>query len=327
MKVVSGGRETDLCFMSPTWRGDLDRFALLRESLCVFGHGAVPHYALVNSEDRDLLERLKLPGVIALTTSDLLPAQVEARRIRYNAQRGGVRWKRFQRSLYKRLGWFPDARYYGWQIQQLLKLAAPPSLPHEVVVSFDSDLVVTGDFSLECYVPGGQVVLYERYSAIDPLLGPERWYANACRLLDAPQLAGRDCDHVAQPFVFERRAVVRLHAWLEHRYQRPWHEVLIAEPLGAWSEFMIYGVFVRHHLKMDGFVSALSNDHHIWLQTEEQRRRAPEIIAQAFDDPDIHYLVLQADDHGRWPLDRFVAELRPRLAQAAALRNSASRLS
>ena len=37
MKIKSAGREFDICFITPAWGGDLDRFALLRESLVAFG--------------------------------------------------------------------------------------------------------------------------------------------------------------------------------------------------------------------------------------------------------------------------------------------------
>ena len=106
MKVSSGGRAFDVCFISATWRGDLDRFALLRESLCAFGLGSVPHYALINTEDEALLRDLRLTGVTAVATAQLLAPEVEAGRVRYLRAPGGRRLKTFKRSLYKRLGWF-----------------------------------------------------------------------------------------------------------------------------------------------------------------------------------------------------------------------------
>ena len=175
----------DLCFMSPTYRGDFERFAFLRESIRAFGQGHVLHYALVDTEDQPLLEQMKLPGVVAVTTAQLLGPQVEQRRIAYNRS-GGRLWKRWQRSLNKRLGLFPTARYYGWQIQQLLKLAAPVQLPHRYFVNFDSDLVATGHFDATEFVRDGKAALFETRHVLQSAHKPSGWYANACRLLDQP---------------------------------------------------------------------------------------------------------------------------------------------
>lgn len=316
MKIDSGGRTFDLCFMTPTWRGDLDRFALLRESLTAFGHGAVPHYALIDTEDRPLLEALRLPGVRAVTTAELLAPEVEAGRLRYRNARGGRRWKTFQRSLYKRFGMFPDARYYGWQVQQLVKLAAVAQLPHDVFVSFDSDNVVTGSYALEDFVPGGKVALFEAAAERAGPLRENSWYGNACRLLGVEPLPGKDLDYVNQPVVFSRTAMLALFDWLQRRHGRPWYELMLAQPLGAWSEFMLYGTFVREHLKFEGFACRPAHTDALWIYTEDERRNAAALIARAFDDPAIRLLVLQTDDHGHWPLSRFLPILRGHLDKA-----------
>ncbi len=317
MKITTAGREFDLCFITPTWRGDLDRFALLRESLVAFGHGAVPHYALINTEDRPLLENLRLPNVIPVTTAELLVPTLEAGRLRYLHARGGRRWKTFKRSLNKRLGLFPDARYYGWQIQQLIKLQAVAQLPHDVFVCFDSDNVVTGAFGLEEFVPGGKVALYELTAGLEPGHKASPWFVNACRLLDVPVPPDLQRDYVNQPVVFEKRAMQALHDWLERRYHRPWYESILGQKLGFWSEFMTYGVFVREHLKFAGFACTQAHRDALWIVNEEQRRNAGELIRRAFADPAIKLLVLQADDHGHWPLSRFLPVLREQLAAVA----------
>ena len=323
MRVLSGGREFDLCFITPTWRGDLERFALLRESLLAFGHGGVPHYAIVNTEDHELLTSRRLPGVIPVTTADILPGDLEQRREPPIQSPFGRRWQRFRRSLHKRSGWFGASRYYGWQIQQLIKLAAPVLLPHEVFVCFDSDIVVTGAFSLTEFVPEGKIALYEARIEVTPEQKLDRWYLNACRLLDQPLPRGPGdfaYNYVSMPFVFERQTTAALQAWLERRYGRPWFESVAAQELGAWSEFMTYGVFVRQHLKMAGWSPVAANGRNLWLDTEEQRQRAPDLIREVFENPDIDYLVLQADHHERWPVSRFTPLLREQLARVAARR-------
>ncbi len=321
MKITTAGREFDICFMTPTWRGDLDRFALLRESLVAFGHGAVPHYALINTEDKPLLENLRLPNVIAVTTAELLSPALEAGRLRYLHAWGGRRWKTFKRSLNKRFGLFPDALYYGWHIQQLIKLQAPTQLPHDVFISFDSDNIITGTFALEDFVPGGKVVLHENTGRRAPNQKPEPWFTNACRLLDVPVPPDYQRDYVNQPVVFEKHAMQAMHAWLEQRYRRPWYESILGQKLGNWSEFMTYGVFVRDHLKLKGFTIAVTNSENLWIFNDEQRRDSAQLIRRAFEDPAIKLLVLQTDHSGRWPLSRFMPELRKHLGAVTQGRN------
>lgn len=313
MKLSSGGREISVGFITATWRGDLPRFALLRESLCAFGHGDVPHYALINTEDEPLLSGLRLPGVTAVTTASLLAPEVEAGRLRYLRAWGGRRWKTFKRSVYKRTGWFADVRYYGWHVQQLAKLAGVVRLPHDVFVCFDSDNVITGPFSPDDFVRDGKVVLYERRAVLAPGERVSPWYPNAFQMLGLPVPADFHADYVSQPVVFQQGAVRSLLAWLEQHHGRPWHETLLAQRLGGWSEFTIYGVFVRHRLRMQGFCALPANAANLWIYTEQERRDAAGLIARAFRDPAIKLLVLQADDHDHWPLSRFLPALREQL--------------
>lgn len=319
---MATANNSELCFITPTFSGDLDRFSLLRDSIRAFGQGQVPHYALVNTEDLAALEALHLPGVIPIVSRDLLAPEVEAKRLDY-LHSGGRRWKTLQRSLNKRLGWYDRARYYGWQIQQVLKLAVPAYLPHRVYVSFDSDIVVTRPFELSDFVRGEKVVLYESVGSLAARAKPHGWYVNACRLLEqpTPEKAGdRVIDYVAQPFVFEKGATLQLHRWLESRYARPWWESLFSLPLGGWSEFMTYGLFVREHLGHAGVWVEQANANNIWLHTEAERRDAANFIAGVFDNPAAKYLVLQADHSGHWTHRDFAPIVHAQLSRKTAWR-------
>lgn len=308
---------TELCFITPTHAGDLDRFSLLRDSIVAFGQGDVPHYALVNTEDLAQLQARKLQSVIPITSAELLAPEVEAKRLSYQRS-GGRRWKQVQRSANKRFGWFDHARYYGWQIQQVLKLEAPARLPHRVYVSFDSDIVVTQPFASHDFVRDGKVVLYETITTMTQGARPHKWYVNACRLLDVPPpCKGGDTaiDYVAQPFVFEKTATLALQEWLSQRHGRPWWKNLFAQPLGAWSEFMTYGLFVRHHQQYAGAFTERANANNVWIHTEAERRDAAAIIQQVFDNPSAKFLVLQADHHERWPVQRFASIVHEQLTR------------
>lgn len=307
------------CFITPTFHGDLGRFALLRESMAAFGAADVPHYALIETEDVPAFERAGLDGVTLLPSCDLLDPEVERQRLAFKLS-GPRRWLRFKRSMYKRTGRPRNARYFGWNTQQLLKFAASRNLPHEIALSFDSDNVVTAPLDHHDYVrEDGKVMLFESRGALQHPRKPGGWYGNACMLLDQPPptLPG-DAEHnyVTHPFVFEKRVTTQLLAWLERRYSKPWWACLLDQPLGQLSEFMTYGVFVDKHLNYDGVFVEPVNAYNRWLDTEQQRRNADEEIAAIFADPDARFLVLQADHHNRWPVEKFTPIVRQHLRAA-----------
>lgn len=312
---------SELCFITPTYRGDFHRFRFLRETIVRSGQGHVPHYALIDTEDLPLVEAAGLPNVYPVTTAQLLDPEVEKRRLAYNRSGGRV-WKRWQRSINKRTGLFPNSRFYGWQIQQLLKLAAPTQLPHRIFVSFDSDLLVCGRFGAEDFIKDGKVVLYgncTRLRSEDFIHGWLGWYSNACLLfgLPAPAHAGDEhWDHVGQPFVFEQNAMRSMHAWLEQRYRKPWWQVISDQPLGFWSEFMTYGVFVRQILESKDIFIRNGREQSLWIEYEQDYLNADALIRRAFEDPAIKFMCLQADDHQRWPFERFEPLLREQLSKS-----------
>ncbi|MBR9814168.1 hypothetical protein GYB61_09985 [bacterium] len=309
----------DWCFITPTFHGDLGRFALLRESMAAFGAADVPHYALIETEDVPAFERAGLDGVTLLPSCDLLDPEVERRRLAFKRS-GPPRWQRIQRSVHKRTGMLPGSRYFGWNTQQLLKLAASASLPHDIALSFDSDNIVTAPLLHSNFVRSdGTVALYQQRGRLQHARKPGGWYGHACMLLDRPpptQAGDDEHDYVTHPFVFERRVTQQLLAWLEQHHNQPWWDCLLNLPLGQLSEFMIYGVFVDTHLHYDGVFTQPARAYNRWLDTEQQRRNADEEIAAIFADPDARFLVLQADHHNRWPVEKFTPIVRQHLRAA-----------
>lgn len=305
--------EPSIGLLTPTWRGDLGRFQLLRESLTAFGIDW-PHVAIVQTEDAEALRAMRLPGVEIRTTAEVLPGNVEARRVARLQAPGGRNLKKWQRSLNKRLGWFPSVLYDGWHVQQITKLQAAADLPYDIIVSIDSDVVVTRPFGASEFVRDGKHALMEEWIAPERVGEPvARWYRYACQLLDlAPPADGSIFNYVAHPFVFVPKVARALHEWLERRHGRPWHEVLMSQKAGTWSEFMIYGLFARHHWQMDGLFTSVANARTLWVNSDRERINAERYVEQAFaPGAAFSFLVLQADRH--WPVEKFAPLVRRRL--------------
>lgn len=310
----------DVVFVTPSWRGDFERFQLLRASLGAAGLGGVPHYAVVQTEDLPLF-RQGAPEVRYLSTAEVLPEEVEVRRVRFIRTTPNRRMQLFKRSLYKRLGWFPDANFYGWHTQQLVKLGLGRHLPHAVLVSIDSDVIVTRPVPADEFVRGDDVALFEQRETLQRPLRRPGWYGQACRLLDRPwpHRAGEDTfNYVTHPFAFRAQVLRELLDWLEQRYQRPWWQTMLSQPLGGWSEFMTYGAFVRLHQDSRGTFTAVANQACRWLETPEQRANAAQVIRAIFDDPEVYYLVIQADHHLRFTLRDYEPLVCAELARRSA---------
>jgi hypothetical protein len=308
-------------YLTPTWRGDFEQFRLLRRSMERFGLAQAEHHVIVQTEDMALFRPLAIGGVRLHATADLLPADIEAGRVRCLRQGAAdSRWRaRLRRSLNKRVGWFDWVRYSGWQVQQISKLQAAVALDADVFVVLDSDMLFCAAVPLAEFVVGDKALLLEnevRLSRSSPGLD-FRWAETAHRLIGKPFQEGQPINgRLGTPYVLDREVMRALHAALERRHARRWYQVLIEERLISWSEFALYNAFaedyvgvrhVRHQSgkDMDGLV----------LHSEEHRRDAAMWIRRAFESPDIRFLRVQskARDDARWSAADLVPLLDPYL--------------
>tara|TARA_R110001599_G_scaffold136806_14_gene315425 strand:- start:1998 stop:2963 length:966 start_codon:yes stop_codon:yes gene_type:complete len=315
-----GYAAADIAFVTPTWRGDLERFQLLRESMAAMGLGAVPHYAVVQTEDLALF-RQGAAGPIYLSTAEVLPAEVEQRRRRYLDRTPNRRLQVLKRSAYKRFGWFADANYYGWHTQQLVKFAVARQFPQRVLITLDSDVIFTQPVPASAYAADGRVVLYEEPDVITRPLASPGWYGHACTLfgLPWPRLPGAPfVNYVTHPFVFDRGTLRDMLDAIEARHQRHWWQALLAQPLGQWSEFMTYGVYVSQLRQYAGVWTERASLACRWLHTAEERAHPEAAINAAFDDPAVRYLTIQADHHAHFRVADYAPWVRSALALRAA---------
>jgi hypothetical protein len=241
--------------LTVTWSGDLDHFAMLRQSLSRSALANCPHLVIVQSEDLALFEKFRAPGLTLTTSADVLPAEVEERR--RNARRQQQRWGRrgtvLAGSLARHLGWPRWVRYTGWHTQQLCKLAAAASTTAQTLVAMDSDLIVTPHARLTDFVSAqtGIVHCFEHWLRTEQLSRKvQHWQHSARRLLQLPEQDKGHADaYYDTPFIFDKDAVNGMLEWLECRYQQPWWQSLVNCPPRQWSEFGLYRAWLRHYYR------------------------------------------------------------------------------
>ena len=119
-----------VCLLTPSYRDDIERFALLRESIKRFAPG-FPHLAVVHTEDYFAFrERFSAESDLEIIrTADVLPRSVERRR-----RKSGPRW--LTRS------WLSAPTIRGWHAQQLTKIFALAECEYEAAVFLDSDVLI-----------------------------------------------------------------------------------------------------------------------------------------------------------------------------------------
>lgn len=140
-----------ICILTPSYAGDLPRFALLRRSLATFAPG-IAHIAIVNSEDFGLFaDRFRgQPALELVATRDVLPPSIERRR----TKRSAPGWLAH--------GWLRQRTIKGWYAQQLAKIFALASCRYDAAAFVDSDVLVCRPLSGEYFYVDGSLKLFRQ---------------------------------------------------------------------------------------------------------------------------------------------------------------------
>lgn len=249
----AGSESSPLTLLTVTWSGDLEHFALLRESLMRSALADCPHIVIVQTEDLSLFQQFSAPGLVLRPTAEVLPKDVETRR--RQARRQQSRWGRrgtiLAGSLARRMGWPQWPRYTGWHTQQLCKLGAAAGCDTRTVVVLDSDVIVTPHARIEDFIsPQSEPVycLQQWQNAEQASRKVRHWQRSTNKLLQLPEQNEERVDaYYDTPFIFDTGALRAMLAWLESHYRQPWWQSLLDCPPRQWSEFDLYRHWLRHY--------------------------------------------------------------------------------
>lgn len=213
-----------LAFVTPSYPPDLERCALLVESLDRFGP-AFKHYIIVDRADMPVFAHLASARTILIEGESL----IDSRFVRV-PWKGGI-WLNW-RTLPMR----------GWISQQVKKLAAAKVTTEDILIMTDSDTTFVKPVSVERYLLGGKTGLLD----VDYCAGMvPTWTAVATKLLGlsvAPHLRG----HVGQMIAWRREHLLGLLDHIERATNLPW-QVAIARQK-TFSEYILYGIYIRQVL-------------------------------------------------------------------------------
>ena len=183
-----------VALLTPSYHKDLERFALLCDSIDRHVTGHEKHYVIVNDDDVPLFSRFSGERRVILPSSKFLPNWLKLVPP-FLLRRG------------RRVWWsFRSGPVHGWHIQQLLKIAAASTLPEERFCIVDSDNVFFRPFDVRAYAGGERAPLYVERGAIEadaPLHAV--WTRNCDRLLGQAETAFPADDYIGNVIVWDKR--------------------------------------------------------------------------------------------------------------------------
>jgi Family of unknown function (DUF6492) len=214
--------------VTPTYLPDLPLCELLAESI----DRKVPnvaHYLIVDRRDRAAFSHLQRGNRRLIESEEILGSWIR----RMPGRKG------YWLSLKA-----PPVR--GWILQQILKIGVTDVVPEHTLVFCDSDTAFIRPFSRDSLLVDGKIGLLDVDFINDAV---RRWTATARRLLGAPARDGGYRAHVGNMICWNRETVKAMQQRIETSTGLKW-QVALARTL-SFSEYMIYGVFVREVLGYD----------------------------------------------------------------------------
>ncbi len=222
-----------VALLTPSHRKDIDRFALLCDSIDRHVKGHERHYVIVADDEVPLFSRFNSERRVVRPSSEFLPNWLKLVPPFLLRQGRRVWWS------------FRSGPVHGWHMQQLLKIAAVSSFPEERFCIVDSDNVFFRPFDVRAYAGGERTPLYVERGTITaeaPLHAV--WTRNCDRLLGQAETVFPADDYIGNVIVWDKRSVQDLTRTITSATKKNWKEALCSTR--ALSEYLLYGHFVQN---------------------------------------------------------------------------------
>lgn len=220
--------DRSFAIVTPTYLPDLARCELLVESLDRTVP-EVPHYLVVDRRDRPAFRHLAGRRRYLLESEALI---------------GNWLWQMPGRKGLRLSMRAPPVR--GWIFQQILKIASIDAIAERTLVFCDSDTAFFRRFDRNNLLVDGKMGLLDVGFINDET---RQWTATARSLLGLPDRSGGYRNHVGNMICWNRETVRAMQRTIEASKGMDW-QVVLARTL-RFSEYMIYGIFVREMLGYD----------------------------------------------------------------------------
>lgn len=266
------------CLLTPVYKGDLDRFQLLRESIEACGID-LDHIAVVQAEDMSDFRGLRHSQRLSLvSTADVLPGWLERRRAAWFMGRRNPR------------RWVAGPPLNGWTVQMYSKLAAVELSNASVVICVDSDMAFVKKIGIEDFQTAGRTHLYRFQDAPD--IEMIEWVGRSMRFLGLSPCGLAPRRYTYSPLPMDTEVVRRMRAHIELLHKKHWLRAIVAAP---WiTEYATYGAFAEYIDKSESVVPVLPTlAGWCWWKSEadDLERRIGEICSN----PEVRIIGIQSN--------------------------------
>lgn len=220
-----------VALLTPSHAKDLERFALLCESVDACLSGYTRHYVIVNDDDVPLFAKYRSEKRVIVPVSRYLPKWLWA------VPAGLLRSRRrVWLSLLSR-------PVHGWHVQQIAKIAGVLAAPEARMCIIDSDNVFFRKFDIGRYAGADKSPLYVDRNAIrSDAPFHSLWLRNCDALLGLRDTSFPADDFVGNVLVWDKATVRGMTEAIRSATGRSWELALCRKR--PFSEYLLYGRFV-----------------------------------------------------------------------------------
>jgi hypothetical protein len=228
-----------VALLTPTYRRDLELCTLLCKSVDRHVTGFSKHYLLVPDSDVAMFAPLAGERRVVLPASHFLPGWLRPLPAIVQRKRRQFWWSLRAKPV------------SGWHIQQILKIAASLSLPDQRFCILDSDVVFFRDFDVSRFATPNPIPFLDMANAVTADLPRHAtWVATTHQLLGYAQPELPAADFIGHLMLWDQATVRAMVSRMEAVTRRGWVEALCR--IRNFSEYMLYGYFVRHDAEARG---------------------------------------------------------------------------
>ena len=231
---MTDSQQTSWAFVTPSYKGDLQRCNLLCRSVDAFVTGNWHHYVVVDRPHYPLFKHLQGPRRSVLLTDDVMPAKM---RLLFHLPFVGGRSLWWSRETGLSL---------GWHVQQMVKIGIASVVKEDGLVYCDSDVFFLKPLDTASLIQNGRFRLYRTYEKqnLDAIANPE--FLNAgLDLLGLPKHA-QYFTYIENLITWRRQTVLEMCDHLARIHGGKWH--LAFRNRLQISEYTLYGLFVEEVL-------------------------------------------------------------------------------
>lgn len=215
--------------VTPSFRLDVDRCALLVESVERWAAPYLRHYLVIDRRDVPMFKHFESDRTQILIVEDIVP--------RWLVRIPGVRrfWFSFRTRPVK-----------NWILQQIVKLSIPDVVGDDVLIYTDSDVFYVAPYDPRAYERDGKVPLFVETGQRGLIENNDHWHSVAARLLGLTPEAEYDTNYIGNAICWRRDNVLKMNRLLESVANKSWERAVA--PLSGFSEYILYGMYANRVL-------------------------------------------------------------------------------